>query len=151
MRLSSGCVKPLTVDEFVKYLDKVFKSGNGYRACCPAHSGKDANLAIWTRDDSTIGIKCYSHGCDRKDVLEAVGLTLADILPNRTPEEARRHKVHTNDRRTKKALTIELLVLLQWLDAFYREVFPEQDGDDARVRLAWQRVLNACRHYLRVE
>ncbi len=73
---------PVSIDQFVTLLDKVRKTGNGYRAVCPAHQGTNVNLAIWTRDDGSIGVRCYSHGCDRKEVVEATGYTLQDYYPH---------------------------------------------------------------------
>lgn len=130
----------ITIDQFVTYLDNVKKSGDGYRAACPAHGGKDPNLAIWTNSDGTIGTKCYSHGCDRKEIIDAVGFTLQEILPDRTPTEVQKHKKRTSDMKIKKALTIELVILSQWISAFYKDLYPEQKSDKARVKLAWKRI-----------
>ena len=75
----------ISIYEFTARLEKVTGGNGKYRACCPAHGGKDPNLSVWVNHDGTIGTKCYSHGCDRKDIIEAVGLTLRDIFAYSAP------------------------------------------------------------------
>lgn len=82
-----------------------------FRVACPAHGSKDPNLVVWQNDNETIGMKCYSHGCDRKEIVEALGFTLADILPGRTPTEARRRKVFRNRIQIEQELLHELLLI----------------------------------------
>ena len=138
----------VTIDQFVTLLENVHRSGNGYKAACPHHGGKDANLAIWTRDDGTIGTKCYSHGCDRKDVIEATGHTLADILPARTHKEVKTHRKAVNKHKLIADTRIELLIILQHLDASYKKMFTDLTDDPERVRLAFDRAIHSL-NYLR--
>lgn len=56
---------------------KVQRRGNRARAQCPAHGGDGMNLSILNAADR-ITAHCHSAGCDTKDVLEALGLTVAD-------------------------------------------------------------------------
>lgn len=82
----------MTADILIGRLDGVIKSGDGWRARCPAHDGKSASLAIAVGDNSTVLVHCFA-GCTVHDVLAAVGLDLADLFPERIKDaspEARR-------------------------------------------------------------
>ncbi|MFO0449934.1 MAG: CHC2 zinc finger domain-containing protein [Pseudomonadota bacterium] len=63
-------------------LRKVRKTGQGrWMACCPAHEDRSPSLAV--RDDAgKILIKCFA-GCSTGDVVAAVGMELADLMPER--------------------------------------------------------------------
>lgn len=41
--------------------------GGGIRIPCPAHGGRDPNLALW-EDGDRLGAHCYSHGCSREAI-----------------------------------------------------------------------------------
>lgn len=55
---------------------------NRVRARCPAHDGKDANLAVAKGRDGAL-LKCFSHDCAPADILTAIGLTEADMFDNK--------------------------------------------------------------------
>ena len=63
-------------------LEKVQHIGNNrYKALCPAHDDRSPSLAI--KDDSDrLLLHCFS-GCETTDVLGAIGLTFADIMPDK--------------------------------------------------------------------
>lgn len=75
-----------SVDNLLSRLDKVKKTGkDSWKACCPAHRSTKHSLAI--RDDNgKVLIHCFAEGCAIDDVLGAVGLTFADIMPERIGE-----------------------------------------------------------------
>jgi hypothetical protein len=74
------------VHNLLNRLDKVKKTGKDtWKACCPAHRSTKQSLAI--RDDNgKVLIHCFAEGCAIDDVLGAVGLTFADIMPERIGE-----------------------------------------------------------------
>ena len=47
------------------------RSGDEYRAPCPAHDGKDYNLSVTERDGRVL-TRCHSHGCAHEDIRAAV-------------------------------------------------------------------------------
>ena len=47
------------------------RSGDEYRAPCPAHDGKDYNLSVTERDGRVL-TTCHSHGCPHEDIRAAV-------------------------------------------------------------------------------
>ena len=82
----------MTADILISRLDGVIKSGDGWRARCPAHDSKSASLAIGIGDNGTVLVHCFA-GCTVHDVLAAVGMELADLFPERIKDaspEARR-------------------------------------------------------------
>jgi hypothetical protein len=74
------------VHNLLNRLDKVKKTGkDSWKACCPAHRGSKQSLAI-KDDNGKVLIHCFSEGCAIDDVLGSVGLTFADIMPDRVGE-----------------------------------------------------------------
>lgn len=51
-----------------------FKSGSTWRLPCPVHDGKDKNLSIWDTPDGQIGARCWSHECDYRAIIAALGV-----------------------------------------------------------------------------
>ncbi len=71
------------IDKLLDRLDKVKETGPGrWVACCPAHQDKHPSLSVRETSDGTLLVKCWS-GCGAADVVAAVGLTLADLFPDR--------------------------------------------------------------------
>lgn len=84
-------VQNATAEPLLQRLDGVQKSGNGWRAKCPACGGTSRKVTIAERDGKVL-LHCFG-GCKAVAVLEAVGLAWADIMPPRhwpeSPEERR--------------------------------------------------------------
>ena len=72
-------------------LDGVQTQGKGWRARCPACGGSSRKVSI-AESDSRVLVHCFG-GCNALDVLQAVGLSWADVMPPRywptSPEERR--------------------------------------------------------------
>ena len=47
------------------------RSGDEYRAPCPAHGGEDYNLSVTERDERVL-TTCHSHGCEHEDIRAVV-------------------------------------------------------------------------------
>lgn len=63
-------------------LDKVQRIGNDrYKAICPAHDDRSPSLAI-KDDGGRLLLHCFG-GCETLDVLGAIGLDFADIMPDK--------------------------------------------------------------------
>lgn len=81
-----------SADPLLHRLDGVQKSGTGWRARCPSCEGRSRKLSI-AESDGRVLIHCFG-GCAAADVLAAVGLRWADIMPPRawplSREEQRR-------------------------------------------------------------
>lgn len=80
-----------TMQNVLSRLEKTSRSGSGYKACCPAHSDRNPSLSIKEGDDGRILLHCFA-GCKVEEVVEAIGLTMADLIP----AELRRSKANSN-------------------------------------------------------
>jgi len=71
-----------SADPLLHRLDGVAKSGNGWRARCPACGGRSRKLSIVEASDRVL-VHCFDCG-DTEAVLAAVGLSWADLHPPRS-------------------------------------------------------------------
>ena len=69
-------------DVLLSRLDRVKRTGKGWIACCPAHTDKSASLSVIEADDGKVLLHCFA-GCNSLDVVQSVGLSLADLFPQR--------------------------------------------------------------------
>ncbi len=56
------------------------RNGKGWSARCPAHEDRRPSLSIGEGDDGCCLLDCKA-GCDTKDVVAAIGCTMADLFP----------------------------------------------------------------------
>lgn len=101
------------IDVLLNRLDRVRKHGDGYRARCPAcggHSDRD-KLSMSERDGKVL-LYCFG-GCRGDEVLAAVGLKWADIMPERsgplTPQE--RDRLRRAQREAGWAIALQALAI----------------------------------------
>ena len=72
-------------------LDKVQRIGNDrYKAICPAHDDRSPSLAI-KDDDGRLLLHCFG-GCETLDVVSAIGLNFADIMPDKAEGNFKKDK-----------------------------------------------------------
>lgn len=75
------------IDALLARLERAQKTGNGWRADCPnGHKARGA-LSVTQGDSGAILLHCFA-GCSAADVLGALGLTLADVMPERLRDES---------------------------------------------------------------
>lgn len=79
-------VQSATAEPLLQRLDGVQKSGNGWRARCPACGGKSRKVSIAEREGRVL-IHAFC-GCPSLDVLQAVGLSWGDVMPPRNWPES---------------------------------------------------------------
>ena len=141
--------QPLTVtaEPLLARLSRVMKSGNGWRARCPAHDGQGRTLTVAESDDRVL-VHCFA-GCKPVDVLTAVGMTFADLMPPR-------HWPQTREERRAAQRAIREVGLLSafealWVEGQIIEIAagqigrgePLSDEDEARLSLAVKRASDA--------
>jgi hypothetical protein len=69
-------------------LEAVKQTGPGrWLARCSAHRDKSPSLTICETDQGMILIHCFA-GCEPGDVLAAIGLTMSDLFPERSPRHS---------------------------------------------------------------
>ena len=67
----------MTIHEIVEYLEDVKGTYPYGSAKCPAHDDDDRSLKLKALPDKTL-IYC-TEGCEAKDIMAAIGLTLRDL------------------------------------------------------------------------
>ena len=89
------------VEALLHALPGVRREGKGWRSKCPACGGKSHKVAIAEGHDGRVLLHAFC-GCEPASVLQAVGLSLADLFPARLkPQtEAERRELQ---RRLKEA------------------------------------------------
>jgi hypothetical protein len=69
------------VDLLLSRLDRVVANRRGWRAPCPACSGRSPKLSIAEAvDTGAVLLRCFA-GCSAGEIVAAVGLQLADLFP----------------------------------------------------------------------
>ena len=72
------------LNNLLSKLEKVKPSGScKWLACCPSHDDKSPSLAIKLGDDEKVLIHCFA-GCEPREILSAIGLTMSDLFPDST-------------------------------------------------------------------
>lgn len=71
------------IDRLMARLARVQQRGaDRWSARCPSHDDRGPSLSIRGLSDGRVLVHCFA-GCPPADVLAAVGLTLADLFPDR--------------------------------------------------------------------
>ena len=79
-------------------LPEAKRNQKGWNVQCPAHEDRRPSLSIAEGDDGRALLHCHA-GCTAEQITEALGLTLADLMP---PSSAkRRGKTHNGERRPR--------------------------------------------------
>lgn len=63
----------------LKHLDNVSRTGDGYRARCPAHDDSSPSLSIGVGRDGKVLLCCFA-GCDFAAIVKAMGLKPEDLF-----------------------------------------------------------------------
>ena len=75
----------MTATALIDRLERVRQTAPGrWLAKCPAHQDRSPSLSIRELDDGRVLLYDFG-GCQVGDVLAAVGLTVADLFPQRLP------------------------------------------------------------------
>lgn len=79
--ISDGCVEIL--QNVLSRLESDRKlSTPGWIARCPAHHDRHPSLSVGVGKDGRVLLKCHA-GCPIERIVEALGLTMADLFPER--------------------------------------------------------------------
>ena len=95
-------------------LDKVRQTGpSRWIAACPAHDDRSPSLSVRALDDGRVLVHDFG-GCAAADVVAAVGLTLADLYPEKLSDHLpsyRARKHHHAAVTALKAIKFEVLLV----------------------------------------
>ena len=133
------------VETLLLRLNRVRETGPGrWRACCPAHEGRSQSLAIRETSDGTVLVHCFA-GCPVTHVLDAIGMELKHLFPNRIED---RHPLRPGERWMPRdvlaCVSHEALTVLCAAETM-RAGNALSEAGIARVALAAGRLRSACR------
>lgn len=145
----------MPADVLLQRLDGVLRSGKGWRACCPVCSktSRSRKLAVSDSDDGRVLLYCFA-GCDAAAIVQAAGLTLGDLFPERlaadTPEERQRRRRAARESQWGAALDMLCLESkVVWFSAAdVSQGIALSRDDNARLKLAIERI-DAAQQILR--
>lgn len=72
----------MTSEALIDLLHGARISGDGWIASCPAHDDRRPSLSVRAGEDGRILVKCHA-GCDAEAIVQALGLSLSDLMPER--------------------------------------------------------------------
>lgn len=70
------------VQNVLDRLKGVRQDGAGWKALCPAHDDRRPSLKLDVAPDGKVLVHCFA-GCRTEDVVRALGLEMADLMPDR--------------------------------------------------------------------
>lgn len=79
----------MTLRPIDRVLDKLNYQGprdrNDYQCLCPSHDDRNPSLSVTEKPDGTVLVHCFA-GCQPKDIVAALGMTMKDlsVTPTRT-------------------------------------------------------------------
>ncbi len=130
----------MSIDTLISRLDGVKETGHGkYVARCPAHEDRSPSLAIKDCGDGRILLHDFA-GCETEDVLAALGLTFADVMPERIGTEHSYKPLKFDVRQVLAGISHEIMVVCLIADRLATEA---NEQDQARLILAAGRLNNA--------
>ena len=105
------------IESVLARLKGVRKSLHGWVACCPAHRDREPSLSIGLGDEGQVLLTCFA-GCSFEQIVEAMGITLADLFPKAAsiseshPEQTQRNILTLVDLASDKLLHWKYLLHL---------------------------------------
>ncbi len=134
----------MSIETLISRLDGVKETGYGkYVARCPAHEDRSPSLAIKECGDGRILLHDFA-GCQTEDVLAAVGLTFADVMPERigTEHSYKPLRSRFDARQVLECISHELMVVSILAERYAKVA---NDEDDKRLMLAASRINTALK------
>lgn len=134
----------MSIETLISRLDGVKETGYGkYVARCPAHEDRSPSLAIKECGDGRILLHDFA-GCQTEDVLAAVGLTFADVMPERigTEHSYKPLRSRFDARQVLECISHELMVVSILAERYAKVA---NDEDDNRLMLAASRINTALK------
>jgi hypothetical protein len=89
----------MNLQEFLSLLRGVKGNGNQFSALCPAHDDHKQSLSISVGRNGSIVVNCHA-GCETTAVLEAVGLKMKDLYPDKVKTSSKAKVIETYDYRS---------------------------------------------------
>ncbi len=109
------------IDAILARLEKVTQKGKDkWSASCPAHDDKNPSLSVGRGNNGCVLLKCWA-GCSAADVVDAMGLTMADLFPQPAQHHTRpgRQRIYPDYRMILRMIGHELTVVVIAADRIY--------------------------------
>ncbi len=90
----------MRLEDLLGMLKGVKGSGDQYVARCPAHNDRRASLSVARGNNGGIVLKCMA-GCDTEKVVQSLGLTMADLFPDKGTDQASKPKQQPTQEKKK--------------------------------------------------
>jgi hypothetical protein len=74
----------VVVKNVLDLLDEVQVSGDGWSALCPVHDDHSPSLSVGAGANGSVLLYCHA-GCAVRDIVEAIGLEMAQLFHARSP------------------------------------------------------------------
>jgi len=134
----------MAIDTVLSRLEKVKQTGAGrWIARCPGHDDRGPSLSLRELEDGRVLLHCFA-GCVPHNVLGAMGLSFADLVPKNIGHLARRESTPFNALDVLKCVAFEAMVACIAAENLAQGVkLTEADHD--RLTLAAQRLQDAVR------
>lgn len=100
------------IDALLHRLERVQRSGQGWRADCPNGHKSRGTLSVAQGDDGRVLLHCFA-GCGTADVLGALGLALADVMPERLRDDSPEGRRTARERFRLASMTAAAGVILR--------------------------------------
>ena len=101
-----------SIDALLHRLERVQRSANGWRADCPNGHKTHGTLSVAQGDDGRLLLHCFA-GCSAADVLGALGLALADVMPERLRDDSPEGRRTARERFRLASMTAAAGVILR--------------------------------------
>jgi hypothetical protein len=129
----------VAVDKLLSQLNGVKKTGNGkWISRCPAHKDKSPSLSIRELDDGRVLLHDFA-GCSTGDVLNSIGLSFADLMPEKLDKPSRRESRPFTAMDALRCISSEAL-LIATMACRLASVEAIQKTDKERILLAASRI-----------
>ncbi len=100
----------MNVEDLLTHLQKVRRSGNGWLACCPAHDDRSPSLSVAVGNLGGIVLRCHAE-CSNESIVDALGLRMSDLMPERLPEVHAVKPTRFNAHLTLEALAYQAAIV----------------------------------------
>ena len=71
------------IEIVLEHLHGAKRGKGGWTARCPAHDDRRPSLSVSAVEDGRVLVKCHA-GCSTEAIVEAIGLTMRDLMPERS-------------------------------------------------------------------
>jgi hypothetical protein len=87
-----------------------------FRSRCPGHDGTSADaLSVKAMPSGVVALHCHAHNCPADEIVERLGLRMADLFPSDRRYSARLRNAHRDDFTEPYRLAANVLVAVQRL------------------------------------